>query len=88
MGPGKLMELKKHPRKNKTVIAFEKLKSSIHAKVEHQFRLIKRQFGFVKAHNKVLLKNDNQLAMWFTLAHLFRVDQMIWAWNNCAQKSK
>ncbi len=27
--------------------------------------------------NKGLLKNDNQLAMLFTLANLFRVDQMI-----------
>jgi IS5 family transposase len=29
--------------------------------VEH--RIIKRQFGFVKARYKGLLKNDNQLAM-------------------------
>lgn len=49
MRPGKLKDLKKHPRKNKVVIAFEKLKSSIRAKVEHPFRLIKCQFGFVKA---------------------------------------
>ena len=27
--------------------------------------------------NMQLLKNDNQLAMLFTLANLFRVDQMI-----------
>ncbi|MFM4857571.1 IS5 family transposase [Aeromonas hydrophila] len=89
MRPGKLKELKelkKHPRKNKAVIAFEKLKSSIRAKVEHPFRLIKRQFGFVKARYKGLLKNDNQLAMLFTLANLFRVDQMIRAWGNCAQQ--
>ncbi|ENI9391138.1 IS5/IS1182 family transposase, partial [Escherichia coli] len=31
--------------------------------VEHPFRIIKRQFGFVKARYKGLLKNDNQLAM-------------------------
>ena len=35
---GKLKELKKHPRKNKAVIAFERLKSSVRAKVEHPFR--------------------------------------------------
>jgi IS5 family transposase len=40
--------------------------------VEHPFRIIKRQFGFVKARYKGLLKNDNQLAMLFTLANLFR----------------
>lgn len=59
MRPGRLNELKKHPRKNKAVIAFERLKSSIRAKVEHPFRLIKRQFGFVKARFKGLRKNDN-----------------------------
>ena len=42
-----LKELKEHPRKNKVVIAFERLKSSVRAKMEHPFRLIKRQFGFV-----------------------------------------
>ncbi|HDO1318397.1 IS5 family transposase [Aeromonas veronii] len=88
MRPGRLKELKKHPRKNKSVIAFERLKSSIRAKVEHPFRIIKRQFGFVKARLKGLRKNDNQLAMLFTLANLFRVDQMIRAWDSCAQKSR
>jgi IS5 family transposase len=29
--------------------------------VEHPFRIIKRQFGFVKARYKGLLRNDNQL---------------------------
>ena len=33
--------------------------------MEHPFRIIKRQFGFVKARYKGLLKNDNQLAMLF-----------------------
>ncbi|MBM5732949.1 transposase [Klebsiella pneumoniae] len=47
----------------------------------HPFRIIKRQFGFVKARYKGLLKNDNQLAMLFTLANLFRVDQMIRQWE-------
>ncbi|MFM4746819.1 IS5 family transposase [Aeromonas allosaccharophila] len=88
MRPGRLKELKKHPHKNKAVIAFERLKSSIRAKVEHPFRIIKRQFGFVKARFKGLRKNDNQLAMLFTLANLFRVDQMIRAWDSCAQKSR
>ena len=40
-------------------------------------RLIKRKFGFVKARFNRLRKNVNQLAMLFTLANLFRVDQMI-----------
>ncbi len=75
--PGKVKALKQRPRKNKAVIQFERLKASIRAKVEHPFRLIKRQFGFVKARYKGLMKNDIQLAMLFTLANLFRVDQLI-----------
>jgi hypothetical protein len=39
-------------------------------------QIIKQQFGFVKARYKGLAKNDNQLAMLFTLANLVRVDQM------------
>ncbi|EQC02941.1 putative transposase [Aeromonas salmonicida subsp. pectinolytica 34mel] len=31
--------------------------------------------------NTQLLKNDNQLAMLFTLANLFRADQMIRQWE-------
>jgi len=75
--PGKVRELKKHPRKNKATIQFERLKASLRAKVEHPFRIIKCQFGFVKARYKGLMKNDNQLAMLFALANLFRVEQLI-----------
>ncbi|EPK9847803.1 IS5 family transposase, partial [Citrobacter sp. Cpo142] len=78
--PGKVRTLKQHPRKNKTAINIEYMKASIRARVEHPFRIIKRQFGFVKARYKGLLKNDNQLAMLFTLANLFRADQMIRQW--------
>ncbi|WP_073511211.1 ISAs1 family transposase [Escherichia coli] len=79
--PGKVRTLKQHPRKNKTAINIEYMKASIRARVEHPFRIIKRQFGFVKARYKGLLKNDNQLAMLFTLANLFRADQMIRQWE-------
>ena len=75
--PGKVRVLKKHPRKNKTAINIEYLKASIRAKVEHPFRIIKCQFGFIKARYKGLIKNDSQLAMLFTLANLFKVDQML-----------
>ncbi|MFQ0493382.1 IS5/IS1182 family transposase, partial [Klebsiella pneumoniae] len=36
--------LKQHPRKNKTAINIEYMKASIRARVEHPFRIIKRQF--------------------------------------------
>ncbi len=50
--PGKVRTLKQHPRKNKTAINIEYMKASIRAKVEHLFRIIKRQFGFVKARSR------------------------------------
>ncbi|BAC93295.1 transposase [Vibrio vulnificus YJ016] len=75
--PSKVRALKKHPRKNKTAIRIEYLKASIRAKVEHPFRIIKCQFGFIKTRYKGLMKNDSQLAMLFALANLFKVDQML-----------
>ncbi len=58
-------------------IRTEYLKASIRAKVEHPFRIIKCQFGFVKARYPGLHKQDNKLAMLFTLANIVRVDQML-----------
>lgn len=75
--PSKVRTLKQHPRLNKVAIRIEYLKASIRSKVEHPFRIIKQQFGFVKARYKGLAKNDNQLAMLFALANLVRVDQML-----------
>ena len=39
----------------------EKMKASIRAKVEHPFRVIKRQFGFTKARYRGLMKNTAQI---------------------------
>lgn len=75
--PGKLRALKKHPRINKVRIHTEYLKASIRAKVEHPFRIIKCQFGFVKARYRGMKKNDSKLAMLFALANDMRVDQML-----------
>lgn len=75
--PGKLKTLKKHPRINKVRIRTEYLKASLRAKVEHPFRIIKCQFGFVKARYRGLKKNDCKLSMLFALANVVRVDQML-----------
>lgn len=75
--PGKLKSLKKHPRINKVKIRTEYLKASLRAKVEHPFRIIKFQFGFVKARYRGLKKNDGKLAMLLALSNLVRVDQML-----------
>ena len=66
--------LKKHPRINKQPIQTEYIKASIRAKVEHPFRVIKRQFGFRKVIYRGLEKNDNKLAILFALANVFRID--------------
>lgn len=76
-GPDKVNELKKLPRKNKLAIHYVYLKASIQAKVEHPFRIVKCQFGFVKARYKERAKNDSQLVMLFNLANRVGVDQLI-----------
>lgn len=47
-----------------------KTKSSIRAKVEHMFHIIKRQFGFVKVRYRGLDKNANHLFSMCALANL------------------
>ena len=49
----------------------EKLKASIRAKVEHPFRVVKRQFGCMKVRYRGLRKNTLQLKMLFALANLW-----------------
>jgi len=51
----------------------EKLKAGIQAKVEHPFRVIKRQFGFVKVRYRGLKKNTAQLFTLFALSNLWMV---------------
>lgn len=49
----------------------EKLKAQIRAKVEHPFRVIKRQFGYVKVRFKGLAKNGAQVVTLFALSNLW-----------------
>jgi len=51
----------------------EKLKAGIRAKVEHPFRVVKRQFGFVKVRYLGLKKNTAQLFTLFALSNLWMV---------------
>jgi IS5 family transposase len=48
----------------------EKLKAGVRAKVEHPFRVIKRQFGHVKVRYRGLKKNTAQLVTLFALSNL------------------
>lgn len=49
----------------------EKLKASVRAKVEHPFRVIKRQFGHTKVRYRGLRKNTQQLYTLFALSNLW-----------------
>ncbi len=49
----------------------EKMKASIRAKVEHPFRVIKRQFGFTKVRYWGLKKNTAQFVTLFALSNLW-----------------
>ena len=49
----------------------EHLKASIRAKVEHPFRVIKRQFGHNKARYRGLAKNGAQVTTLFALSNLW-----------------
>jgi len=49
----------------------EKAKAQVRAKVEHPFRVIKRQFGYVKVRFRGLTKNTAQLMTLFALSNLW-----------------
>ncbi|MFM7331160.1 MAG: IS5 family transposase [Brachymonas sp.] len=49
----------------------EHAKASITAKVEHPFRVVKRQFGYVKVRYRGLVKNTAQIVTLFALSNLW-----------------
>lgn len=49
----------------------ERRKAQVRAKVEHPFRVIKRQFGYVKVRFKGLAKNHGQVLTLFALSNLW-----------------
>ena len=48
-------------RISKTIKKVEYLKASVRSKVEHQFRIIKCQFGYCKTQYKRVIKNTAQI---------------------------
>ena len=57
----------------------ERLKAGVRAKVEHPFRVIKRQFGHVKVRYRGLKKNTAQLKTLFALSNLWMVRNKVQA---------
>jgi len=57
----------------------EKIKASIRAKVEHPFRVIKRQFGYTKVRYRGLAKNTAQIVTLFALSNLWMARRKLMA---------
>ena len=53
--------------------------SMVRAKVEHPFRVIKRQFGYVRTRYRGLARNRAQLFTLFALGNLFLVRRRLMA---------
>ena len=71
MRPGLRKKLDKADPVDALVHKVEYLKASVRAKVEHPFRVIKRQFGYVKVRYRGLKKNTAQLVTLFALSNLW-----------------
>ena len=71
MRPGKRRALDKTRRSHQLIDELERFKASVRAKVEHPFRVIKRQFGHVKVRYRGLKKNTAQLVTLFALSNLW-----------------
>ncbi|MFC6839967.1 IS5 family transposase [Xanthomonas theicola] len=68
--PSKLKQIR-NKRERKRAERWEHTKASLRAKVEHPFRVIKRQFGYVKVRNRGLAKNTAQVLTLFALSNLW-----------------
>ena len=71
MRSGKRRVLDKTTPMGRVLEELEHVKARIQAKVEHPFRVIKRQFGFVKVRYRELMKNTAQLHTLFALCNLW-----------------
>lgn len=71
MRPGKRRLLDKSDPRDAIAEQLEHVKARIRAKVEHPFRVIKRQFGHMKVRYRGLEKNTAQLHTLFALSNLW-----------------
>ena len=71
MRPGQRKQLDKTKLVEQLTDQLEHIKASIRARVEHLFRVIKRQFGHVKVRYRGLKKNTAQLHTLFALSNLW-----------------
>jgi IS5 family transposase len=67
----------RNARERKQVERWETCKASLRSKVEHPFRVIKRQFGYTKVRYRGLAKNTAQVLMLFALSNLWMVRRQL-----------
>ncbi len=79
MRPGKRRKLDPSNPRDAIVNEIERLKASVRAKVEHPYRVIKRQFGFTKVRYRGLAKNTAQLTTLFALSNLWMARRKLMA---------
>ncbi|HMM84658.1 IS5 family transposase [Azohydromonas sp.] len=79
MRPGKRRALDKSRVVDQLIDQVERIKASVRAKVEHPFRVVKRQFGHVKVRYRGLKKNTAQLVTLFALSNLWMVRRTLLA---------
>ncbi len=79
MRPGKRKLLDLNDRRDAIIDEIERLKASVRAKVEHPFRVIKRQFGFTKVRYRGLAKNTAQITTLFALSNLWMARKKLMA---------
>jgi IS5 family transposase len=73
MRPGKRKAFNKDTPMGAIMDKLEKTKASIRAIGEHPFRVLKRQFGYVKVRYRGLEKNTAQLHTLFALSNIWTV---------------
>ena len=73
MRPGLRRALDKDKPLDDLIEQLERTKARIRAKVEHPFRVLKQQFGYVKVRYRGLKKNTAQIVTLFALSNLWMV---------------
>jgi len=71
MRPGKRKQLDRRRQIDALIDDLEHVKARIRAKVEHPFRVIKRQFGYLKTRYRGLAKNTAQITTLLALSNLW-----------------
>lgn len=61
----------KNRRERRDAERWERFNASLRAKVEHPFRVLKRQFGYTKVRYRGLAKNTAQVLTLFALSNLW-----------------